>query len=139
MRDLFGTESHSAEPSRRARMAKPAGTATPAVITVTARPRARSVRPDQPTAAPALDPAAAASFRALGAAVCLTFPAGIVWLVPNYTDEARPEISADDMAKLVFVHVTFPGVRISSFKTPHTNLQSSVPPEAPPPDARRSK
>ena len=68
------------------------------------------------TNTPAPKAADVTSFEALGASVCLDIPgAGEVWLVPDYTPAARPEVSAADLLSLVSTIRIFPGARVARF------------------------
>ncbi len=135
MRDLFGHGAPAERSPRPRRSAKPTTAAT-AKASVKSRGSAPAFTAEQPPAGRAIDSATVESFCALGAAVCLESPAGIVWLVPSYTAEPRPELSAHDLAKLVMTCTTFPGSRIASFESPHSN-PASGPTEAQLPDTRR--
>ena len=55
--------------------------------------------------------------KALGADVCISSPSiGELWLVPNYTDEDRRELSVADAATLTAVCAALPGAQVVSFK-----------------------
>jgi hypothetical protein len=57
-----------------------------------------------------------ASFRALGVEVCITSEAiGEFWLVPNYTDANRKEITPEHLLTLCRLIAAFPGCRVSQF------------------------
>jgi hypothetical protein len=106
MRDLFGREASAPARVRRSRTRA----ATAAV------PRRATTKPE-PVAGQAFElPSAVGSFISLGASVCLSSEAtGTVWLVPDYTAEARPEISATDLSRLLEVLRMFPGARVARF------------------------
>jgi hypothetical protein len=97
------------------------------------------VRVEVPAQAPTLDADAVASFRALETAICLDCPStGVLWLVPEYTALARPELSAVDFARLLAAARCFPGARIARFTslhldTPTTARHSAGPPASPAP------
>ncbi|RJS14239.1 hypothetical protein DRW03_35295 [Corallococcus sp. H22C18031201] len=60
---------------------------------------------------------AIASFRALRTEVCFTSETyGEVWLVPDYTGQARKELTPEHAATLVRVLSAFPGSRVTSFE-----------------------
>lgn len=137
MRDLFGQGAPAKTLRRPRRQAKTSSKATSAT-SLTRAPTACADAVPSLTGA-GLDLAAVESFCALGMAVCLESPAGIVWLVPRYTTEPRPEIRAADLAKLVLVRATFPGSRITNFSAPPPDPTSGASPTAHVSDARRSK
>ncbi len=58
-----------------------------------------------------------ASFKALGAEVCLASEElGEVWLVPEYTDQDRKELSVEHSATLTAICAAFPGAKVISFE-----------------------
>ena len=58
-----------------------------------------------------------ASFKALGAAVCLdTENVGELWIVPDYTEQDRREISVEHAATLSALCSAFPGARVKAFE-----------------------
>ena len=58
-----------------------------------------------------------ASFKALGASVCLdTEHVGELWIVPEYTGEERREISVEHAATLSALCAAFPGARVKAFE-----------------------
>ncbi|AKF80111.1 hypothetical protein MFUL124B02_08670 [Myxococcus fulvus 124B02] len=58
-----------------------------------------------------------ASFKALNAEVCFRSESyGEVWLVPDYTGQARKELTPEHAATLVRVLSAFPGSRVVSFE-----------------------
>ncbi|GEL75657.1 hypothetical protein MVI01_74410 [Myxococcus virescens] len=58
-----------------------------------------------------------ASFKALNAEVCFRSETyGEVWLVPDYTGQARKELTPEHAATLVRVLSAFPGSRVMSFE-----------------------
>jgi hypothetical protein len=58
-----------------------------------------------------------ASFKALGAEVCLASDAiGEVWIVPEYTNQDRGEISVEHAATLAAICSAFPGAKVVSFE-----------------------
>lgn len=57
-----------------------------------------------------------ASFKALGAEVCLASDElGEVWLVPAYTGQDRQELSVEHAALLAAVGTVFPGAKVIAF------------------------
>lgn len=64
----------------------------------------------------ALDDQDIASFKALGAEVCLAMQAGEVWLVPAYTGQDRTELSIEHAVLLVTICSTFPGATVTSLR-----------------------
>jgi len=88
--------------------------ATPARV-----PHATAV-PEVPAAAPplmtsllrTLTDADIASWKALGVEVCMATECGDVWLVPDYRDSTRREISIEHAARLVDITNAFPGARV---------------------------
>lgn len=59
------------------------------------------------------------SFKALGAEVCLASEEiGEVWLVPEYTDQDRKELSVEHSATLTAICAAFPGAKVTSFEKP---------------------
>ena len=67
------------------------------------------------------------SFKALRAEVCLSSDAfGEVWLVPDYTGQARKEITPEHAATICRVIEAFPGSRVVSFeKTPKSDEETT--------------
>jgi hypothetical protein len=62
-------------------------------------------------------PADVASFQALGVEVCLASEQlGPIWLVSDYTGQARPEISVEHAATVIAVAAAFPGARVAAFR-----------------------
>jgi hypothetical protein len=122
---LFGREAPTAPvPSSRSRTRAPRNQPTVA----SSRSPRQVVTAPAPTQAldSGLDAKAVESFCALRAAVCLDSPtAGILWLVPEYTANPRPEISAADFARILATVHLFPGARVSRFSSPHTNVPAS--------------
>lgn len=60
-----------------------------------------------------------ASFKALGAEACIGLAGGgSLWLVPEYRDPSRDELSAEHAATLAALCAVFPGARILSFGRP---------------------
>jgi hypothetical protein len=60
-----------------------------------------------------------ASFKALGIEICLSSTArGDVWLVPEYTGQARNEITPEDAALVMKTLTLFPGAKLVSLKRP---------------------
>jgi len=58
-----------------------------------------------------------ASFKALGVEVCIASEEiGEVWIVPEYTEQARRELRIDHAATLTAVCATFPGAKVTSFE-----------------------
>jgi len=118
---LFGREAPPAPlPSSRSRTRGPRSQATVA----TSRAPGQVVAEPAPSQAldSGLDAKDVESFCALRAAVCLDSPtAGTVWLVPEYTANPRPEISAADFAHLLAAVHLFPGARVARFSSLHTN------------------
>ena len=58
-----------------------------------------------------------ASFKALGVEVCLASEEiGEVWIVPEYTEQARRELRIDHAATLTAVCAAFPGAKVTSFE-----------------------
>lgn len=58
-----------------------------------------------------------ASFKALGVEVCIkSEEVGEIWLVPEYTDQNRKEISVEHAATLSAVCAAFPGAKVASFE-----------------------
>lgn len=55
-------------------------------------------------------------FKALKAEVCISSAAGEIWLVPEYTQQAREELSVEDAAALVAVTRAFPDARVVAFE-----------------------
>jgi hypothetical protein len=96
----------------------------------------------EPVTQARLPASAVESFGALRAAVCLSSAAiGTVWLVPEYTAEIRPEISATDLTRLVTTVRMFPGARVARFESLHINMPTVASAHAPTnslasPDAR---
>ncbi len=56
------------------------------------------------------------SFKELGVEVQFVFEYGEVWLVPEYTESERIEISVKDAATLFLLLSSFPGSKISAFE-----------------------
>lgn len=80
-----------------------------------------------------------ASFRALGASVCIrTEHVGDVWLVPEYTDHKdRFELRIDHAATLTAICAAFPGARVTSIEPDSEApkpLEADVGAESPPLD-----
>jgi hypothetical protein len=74
-----------------------------------------------------------ASFKALGAEVCLASDAiGEVWIVPKYTGQERNEISVEHAATLAAICAAFPGAKVVGFER-----EASPPP--PPPSALQER
>jgi hypothetical protein len=58
-----------------------------------------------------------ASFRAMGAEVCLLSPEiGEVWVVPELTGQDRREVLPEQVAMLVNTAVAFPGSRVVALR-----------------------
>jgi hypothetical protein len=58
-----------------------------------------------------------ASFKALGVEVCIkSEDIGELWLVPDYTDQKRKEISVEHAATLSAMCSAFPGAKVASFE-----------------------
>jgi len=109
-RDLFGTPIQ-AERSFRGSKRKPstkatAQVATPAALTTPATP----IRP--PLVRNVTDEEIA-SFRALGAEVCIrSEEVGEVWVVPEYTGADRAELSVEHSITLATICAAFPGAKV---------------------------
>lgn len=59
------------------------------------------------------------SFKALGAEACIGLAGGgSIWLVPEYRDPTREEISVEHAATLAALFAVFPGARLLSFQRP---------------------
>jgi hypothetical protein len=100
-RDLFGTP---IEPDPR-RSHTTAG--APPVRLATAS------RDDKPPLVRNVTDEEIASFKALGAAVCIRSAAmGDVWLVPEYTGADRAELSVEHSATLTAICAAFPGAKV---------------------------
>jgi hypothetical protein len=63
-----------------------------------------------------------ATFKALGAEVCITCEAGELWIVPEYRDATRREMSVEHVAKILLLTSAFPGAKVRAVVP--------VPPEA---------
>ncbi len=62
-----------------------------------------------------------ASFKALGVAVCLESETiGRIWIVPEYTDNDRLEISVEHAATLSALCTAFPGAAVTAFQKLHS-------------------
>ncbi len=58
-----------------------------------------------------------ASFKELGAEVCLASDdVGELWLVPKYTYKERQELSIDHAATLTAICAAFPGAKVTAFE-----------------------
>jgi len=53
-----------------------------------------------------------ASFKALGAEICIRCDAGELWIVPEYRDATRREVSVEHVAKILLVTSAFPGANV---------------------------
>jgi len=106
-RDLFGTPiqaERSRRGSKRGTLAKAtAQVATPATpATPTKPPLVRNVTDEE-----------IASFRALGAEVCIrSEEVGEVWVVPEYTGADRAELSVEHSITLATICAAFPGAKV---------------------------
>ncbi len=59
-----------------------------------------------------------ASFKALCVEVCIhSKHVGPIWIVPEYTDAKRLEMSIEDAATLSAIMAIFPGATVTTFKT----------------------
>ena len=57
------------------------------------------------------------SFKELNAEICLTSDdVGELWLVPEYTDKKRQELSIDHAATLTAICAAFPGAKVTAFE-----------------------
>ncbi len=85
--------------------------------------------PGEPVLIRGLTDADIASFKALNVEVCIRNESiGEVWLVPEYTDQNRKEISCEDAAFLTAVVAAFPGAKVTSFdKRPEPPKQELKP------------
>ena len=56
------------------------------------------------------------SFRALGVEICINTAAhGEIWIVPDYTEQPRGEITPEHLATIDGILDTFPGSRVVAF------------------------
>ncbi|MCP4603960.1 MAG: hypothetical protein GY847_26130 [Proteobacteria bacterium] len=56
------------------------------------------------------------SFKELGVEVCIDSEVGRIWLVPEYTDQDRMEITPEHMALICYARMSFPESRIISLE-----------------------
>lgn len=76
---------------------------------------------------PGFTPEDIASFKALGAEVCLQSDLfGELWLVPSYTGQPRREIIPEHVATLIQVTKVFPGARVTAFTPPKSCKRGEV-------------
>jgi len=69
-----------------------------------------------------------ASFRELGAEVCIASPdVGDIWIVPDYTGAGRQEISAPHAATLSAICGAFPGAKVTAFRKANPSPKPSTP------------
>ena len=111
--DLFGPPAPAAKPtSRKANSSKPA-TSSDSVATSPERPvNGEEQRPLEPIPKDDIE-----SFRALGVEVCLrSEEIGDVWIVPDYRDSSRKELSIEHAATLCLVVGAFPGSKVIAFE-----------------------
>ncbi|MBN1773199.1 MAG: hypothetical protein JXB32_18175 [Deltaproteobacteria bacterium] len=107
-RDLFGVPIAPPAPKRPAKR-KPERVASPPPT-----PPAE-VAPGEPI--PRISDEDIASFKALGVEVCLRSDAlGDVWLVPEYTERDRREITPEHAATLRLIVDAFPGAQVVAFE-----------------------
>jgi hypothetical protein len=77
----------------------------------------QATNPDLPPPAYSLQPDQIASFKALGVSVCLESEhIGQIWIVPEYTDNDRLEISVEHAATLSAFCAAFPGATVMAFE-----------------------
>ena len=67
-----------------------------------------------------------ASFKSLGVEVCLASEAfGEIWIVPEYTNQDRKEITIEHAATLSLLVAACPGTRVSSFRSNRNDKESA--------------
>ena len=92
-----------------------------------AKPQSRAVSRDDVPLVRNITDEEIASFRALGASVCICSEnVGDVWLVPEYTDKDRLELRIDHAATLTAICAAFPGAKVTSFE-PEKPLAQAAP------------
>lgn len=97
-RDLFGAPVAPPPPRRPPHTAPPAPSGAPA---------------NRPPVVRNVTDAEVASFKALGVEVCIRSDAlGPVWLVPEYTDTGRTELSVEHSVLLTAICAAFPGAKV---------------------------
>lgn len=90
----------------------PALTAAQTAETGTAPPPPSRPGPREPITQEEID-----SFKALGIELCIRFEElGELWLVPEYTNQDRREISPEHAATLRLLLDAFPGGRVTAFE-----------------------
>ena len=58
------------------------------------------------------------SFRALGVEICINTAAhGEIWIVPDYTEQPRGEITPEHLGIIDSFLDTFPGARVGAFRS----------------------
>jgi len=111
--DLFGSPAPAPKPtSLKAKSGKPA---TP-TIPVAASPQQPTNGEEQRLLEP-IPKDDVESFKALGVEVCLrSEEIGEVWIVPDYRDSSRKELSIEHAATLCLVVGAFPGSKVIAFE-----------------------
>ncbi len=105
-RDLFGHPLPAAAPAKpKPAPEKSKGATTQEPVQAPEPPVVRNITDEE-----------IASFKALGAEVCLATDAGDIWLVPEYKDDGRQEILIEHAATLAVLCSAFNGARISRFE-----------------------
>jgi len=106
--DLFGNPTQPSTPRR--------GSSRPPVTKSTS-PASSPTAPPKPPLVRNVTDEEVASFKELGAEICIrSAEVGELWLVPEYTDADRQELSVEHSITLTTICASFPGAKVVSIK-----------------------
>ncbi len=123
--DLIGDPLQASPPSKSTRNRKARTTAPSTPRTQSKQLFAAGAQTNKQPAVPCgLNDEDVKSFKKLGIEVCLKTDVGQIWLVPEYTDKERFELTPEHLALICYARLSFPNSKIVSLtQTPPTDKE----------------